>query len=69
MVVLLNPEQIPQAGMWRAIEAVAPSFRVQLTASAVRDAAAIEHAMDIFARESNGGLIVLPSGPTIVIAG
>jgi putative ABC transport system substrate-binding protein len=66
VAVLFNPEQIPQAGMWHAIEDVAPSFKVQLTAAAVRDPAEIERAIDIFARESNGGLIVLPSGVTIV---
>src|SRR5262249_61134299 len=63
--VILNPEQIPQAWMWRAIEAVAPSFRVQLTAAGVHDSAEIEHAVDVFARGSNGGLIVLPNVPTI----
>jgi len=52
--------------MWRTIEAIAPSFGVQLTAAAVRDAAEIEHAIDEFARESNGGLVVLPSSPTLV---
>jgi putative ABC transport system substrate-binding protein len=66
VAVLLSPEQIPQAGMWHAIEALAPTFRVQLTAAPVRDAAEIERAVDGFARESNGGLIVLPSGPSIV---
>jgi putative ABC transport system substrate-binding protein len=66
VAVLLNTEQVPQAGMWRATEAAAPSFRVQLTAADVRDAADIEHAIGVIARESNGGLIVLPSGPTIV---
>src|SRR5262249_25015317 len=50
----------------RAVEAVAPSVGVQLTAAAVRDAAEIERAIDQFAREPNGGLIVLPRGPTIV---
>jgi len=65
VAVILNPEQIPQAWMWRAIEAVAPSFRVQLTAAGVHDSAEIERAIDTFARESNGGLIVLPNVPTI----
>ena len=64
VAVILNPDQIPQAGMWRAIEAAAPSFRVQLTAAGARNAAEIEHAIDAFARESNGGLIVLPSPVT-----
>jgi putative ABC transport system substrate-binding protein len=66
VAVLLTPDQIPQAGMWRAIEALAPTFRVQLTAAPVRDAAEIERSIDGFAREPNGGLIVLPSGPSIV---
>jgi putative tryptophan/tyrosine transport system substrate-binding protein len=48
---------------------VAPSFRVQLTAAHVRDSAEIEHAIDAFAHESNGGLIVLPSALTIVHRG
>jgi len=66
VAVLFNPEQIPQAGMLRAVEAVAPSVGVQLMAAAVRDAAEIERAIDQFAREPTGGLIVLPSGATIV---
>jgi putative tryptophan/tyrosine transport system substrate-binding protein len=64
--VLFNPEQTPQAGMWRAIEDVAPSVGVQLTSAGVRNAAEIEHAIEAFGRERNGGLIVLPSPPTIV---
>jgi putative ABC transport system substrate-binding protein len=61
VAVILNPEQRPQAGMWHAIEAVAPSFRLQLTAAPVRNAAEIERAIDVFAREPNGGLLVLPN--------
>ena len=34
------------------------------TAAGARNAAEIEHAIDAFARESNGGLIVLPSPVT-----
>jgi putative ABC transport system substrate-binding protein len=67
--VMMNPEQVPQAGNWRAIETVAPSFKVRLTAAHVRDSAEIERAIDAFARESNGGLIVLPSALTIVHRG
>jgi putative ABC transport system substrate-binding protein len=66
VAVLFNPEQIPQAGMLHAVEAVAPSLGIKLTPAAVRDAAEIERAIDQFARESSGGLIVLPSGATIV---
>jgi putative ABC transport system substrate-binding protein len=61
MAVVLNPDQSPQIGMLRAIEAVAPSLGVRLTAAGVHDAAEIERALDTFARESNGGLIVLAS--------
>jgi putative ABC transport system substrate-binding protein len=59
LAVVLNPDQKPQAGMWRAIEAAAPSFKVQLTAAGVRNATEIERAINAFARETNGGLIVL----------
>jgi putative ABC transport system substrate-binding protein len=45
----------------REIEAVAPSFGVQLTPAGVHDVAEIERALDAFARGSNGALIVLPS--------
>jgi putative ABC transport system substrate-binding protein len=69
VAVLFNPEQIPQSGMLHAVETVAPFLGVQPTAAAVRDAAAIERAIDLFAREPNGGLVVLPSGPTIVHRG
>jgi putative ABC transport system substrate-binding protein len=55
--------------MWRAIEAAAPSFRVQVTAADVRGPAEIERAIESLARESNGGLIVLPNVPTIVHRG
>jgi putative ABC transport system substrate-binding protein len=64
VAVILNPDQAPQMGMWRAIEAVAPSLGVQLTAAGVRDPAALEPAITAFAREPNGGLIELPSPVT-----
>jgi putative ABC transport system substrate-binding protein len=66
VAVVLNPEQTPQTGLWRAIEAAAPSFRVQLTAAGARNAAEIKRAIDEFADAQNGGLIVLPNGVTVV---
>jgi putative tryptophan/tyrosine transport system substrate-binding protein len=69
VAVLLNPEQVPQAGMLRAIETAAPSVGVKVTAAGVRDATEIERAIEVFSRDSNGGLIVLPSAPTIVHRG
>jgi putative tryptophan/tyrosine transport system substrate-binding protein len=64
VAVVLNPDQIPQAGMLRAIEAAAPSFRVEVMGAAARDAAELERAIDQFARVPNGGLIVLPNPVT-----
>jgi putative tryptophan/tyrosine transport system substrate-binding protein len=55
--------------MLRAIETAAPSVGVKVTAAGVRDATEIERAIEVFSRDSNGGLIVLPSAPTIVHRG
>jgi putative ABC transport system substrate-binding protein len=64
VAVMLNPEQKPQWGMWQAVEAAAPTLRVQLTKIEVRDAAEIERAIDRSARQPNCGLIVLPNPVT-----
>jgi len=61
VAVIRNPEQKPQEGMWRAIEAAAPSFNVQVAAADARNTAEIEQSIKQFAREPNGGLIVLPN--------
>jgi putative ABC transport system substrate-binding protein len=65
VAVILHPDQIPQAGMLRVIEAAAPSFRVQVMAGGARDVAELERAIDQFAREPNAGLIVLPNPVTL----
>ena len=65
VAVILNLEQPPHVAMWRAVEAMAQSFGVSLTATDVQDAAEIERAIEAFAREPNGGLIVLPGPITI----
>jgi putative tryptophan/tyrosine transport system substrate-binding protein len=61
VAVILNLEQPPHVAMWRAIEAIAPAFGVRLIATDVQRPAEIEGAIEAFAREPNGGLIVLPS--------
>ena len=61
VAVIRNPNQPPNVAMWRAIEAVAPSLGVRLTAGDVRDATEIEPVIKAFAGGSNGGLVVLPS--------
>jgi putative ABC transport system substrate-binding protein len=49
------------SGQLGAIQAVAPSFGVELSPIGVRDAVEIERAVTGFARSSNAGLIVTPS--------
>jgi ABC-type uncharacterized transport system substrate-binding protein len=48
-------------GFLRTITASAPSFEVQVVPAGVSNAAEIERSIEEFAREPNGGLIVLPS--------
>ena len=55
-----NRGQLPE------IESRAPAFAVQSSAFPVRDSADIEHAIESFGREANGGLIVLPNPVTFV---
>jgi putative ABC transport system substrate-binding protein len=62
VAVLYDPQNPASAGLLRVIEQAAPSFGVQLSLSAVRDRAEIARAIDLFAGEPNGGLLLLP-GP------
>jgi putative ABC transport system substrate-binding protein len=50
-------------GVLRTIESLAPSAGARTTSIPATSAAQIEHAIDMFAREGNGGLMVLP-GPS-----
>jgi putative ABC transport system substrate-binding protein len=59
VAVIMNPEQAPQAGMMRAIEAAAPTLAVKTSSFSVRDP--LERSLASFAQEGNGGLIVLPN--------
>jgi putative ABC transport system substrate-binding protein len=52
--------------MLAAIQAVAPTFGVELSPVDVRDAAEIDRAITAFARGSNDGLIVVPN-PTAYV--
>ena len=49
-----------------AIQAVAPSFNVELSVVGVRDASEIERNVTAFARSSNGGMIVTASTSALV---
>ena len=58
---VLRPANIGGVGQLGAIQAVAPSFAVELKPLDVRTSGEIEHAVTAFAQGSNGGLIVVAS--------
>ena len=60
--VLRDPAVAAGTGQFAAIQAVAPSLRVEVTPVNMRDAGEIERAVAAFARSPNGGLIVTASG-------
>jgi putative tryptophan/tyrosine transport system substrate-binding protein len=66
MGVLRDPTIPGGAGMMGAIQAAAPSSRVELKALDARDAATIERGLSAFAREPNGGLIVAANPATSI---
>jgi putative ABC transport system substrate-binding protein len=71
-VVILNPDNLAAGGFLGAIEAAAPSLGVQVAPIALRDAsdperAVMERAVAAFAREPNGGMIVLPDFATTTL--
>jgi putative ABC transport system substrate-binding protein len=59
--VLRNPIVASRSGQLGAIQDVAPSLGVELSAVGVRDAGEIERAITAFARAPNGALIVVGS--------
>ena len=61
VAVLRDPALSAGIGQFGAIQAVAPSLRVEVSAVNVRDSTEIEHAVTAFARAANGGLIVTQS--------
>jgi putative ABC transport system substrate-binding protein len=62
VAVLYTPDNPATTGYLSTMEPVAPSFSLQLSAFAVRDRVEITRALDQFAEQPNGGLILLP-GP------
>jgi putative ABC transport system substrate-binding protein len=59
--VLRDPVNPAGTGQFGVIQAVAPSFGVEVSPVGLRDADEIERGVTAFARASNGGLIVTPS--------
>jgi len=58
--VLRDPGVATGIGAFGAVQSAAPSFSVELNAIDARDAGEIDRAITAFARNPNGGLIVLP---------
>ena len=61
VAVVHNPDIAANVAFLRAAEAASTSLGVTVTAADVRAATDIESALTAFAREPNGGLIVVPS--------
>ena len=59
--VIRDPAITAGIGQWGAIQAVAPSVGMEVSPVSVRDAGEIERAVEVYARASNGGLIVTGS--------
>jgi putative ABC transport system substrate-binding protein len=66
VAVIRDPYIIAGIGQWGAIQAVAPSFGVELTPINVDDAAVLERAIVAFARASNGAMIVTGSARAVI---
>ena len=64
--VLQDPANASGTGQFGAIQAVAPSFGVEVSPLSLHDPGEIERGLTAFGRESNGGLIVTPSSLAIV---
>ena len=58
-----NPSGIAMFGI---IQAMAPSLRMEVIPINIREAGEFERSMAAFARLPNGGLVVTPSGPTLL---
>ena len=65
VALIFNPDTAPFARMfWQPVEDAAPSFDVEPIQAPVRDVGEIKHAIEAFARDANGGLMVLPDVST-----
>src|SRR5215475_6457348 len=65
VAVIFDPANPTWTAYLRTIEAAAPSFGIRLIPAGVRDPAEITQRVATFARDPNGGLVVLPSPVTI----
>jgi putative ABC transport system substrate-binding protein len=58
MAVLRDPATPAGIGQWAVMQAMAPSFGMELSPVGTLDAAEIERGVTAFARGSDGGMIV-----------
>jgi putative ABC transport system substrate-binding protein len=66
VALIFNPDTAPFATkFWQPVEDAAPSFDATPMQMPVRNVGEIERAIAAFAREGNGGLMVLPDTSTI----
>ena len=65
-LLLRDPNTAAGIGQWGASEAFARSFELDLRPVNVSVAVEIERAMDVFAHDVDGGMIVTASGPSLV---
>ncbi len=66
VAVLRNPAIRSSASQFAAIQAVAPSLRMEINPLNMQDGDEIERAVTAFARSPNGGLIVTAGPPSIL---
>ena len=66
VAVLRDPTNPSGTGLFGAVQALAPSQRVEVAPVNLRDADGLTRDVSEFARKSNGGLIVLPNSLAIV---
>jgi putative ABC transport system substrate-binding protein len=66
VAVIVDPANPSHTEYVRALEASASLLNVRVTTAGIRGAADIEGAIEEFARQPDGALIVLPSAPAIV---
>ena len=65
VAILRDTTQAVSMSMFAAIQAVAPSLRVEVFPANMRDAGEIEQFIETFARSPNGGMIPIASGTAI----
>jgi putative ABC transport system substrate-binding protein len=61
--LIADPRRTPYDYFVRSAKSVAPSLAIELAPSPVENAADIERVIGSFAREPNGGLVLLPGTP------